>query len=47
MPNIAVEQEIIAATITIALVILYLHAADEHQHTTFQPKPSSEFAVRH
>jgi len=33
MPNIALEQEAIAAAITIAL-ILYLHACDVHQHYT-------------
>jgi len=31
MPNIALEQGVIAAAITIAL-ILYLHASDVHQH---------------
>jgi len=31
MPNIALEQEVIAAAITIALVLLYLHASDVHQ----------------
>jgi len=31
MPNIAHEQVVIAAAITIAL-ILYLHASDVHQH---------------
>ena len=35
MPNIALEQEVIAAAITIALVVLYLHASDVHQHSTF------------
>jgi len=34
MPNIALEQEVIAAAITIVL-ILYLHASDIHQHSTF------------
>jgi len=34
MLNIALEQEVIAAAITIAL-ILYLHASDVHQHSTF------------
>jgi len=34
MPNNALEQEVIAATVTIAL-ILYLHASDVHQHSTF------------
>jgi len=34
MPNIALEQEVIAAAITIAF-ILYLHASDVHQHSTF------------
>ena len=29
----ALEQEVIAASITIALVILYLHASDVHQHS--------------
>jgi len=33
--NIAVEQEAIAAAITIARLILYLHAWDVHQHCTF------------
>jgi len=33
--NIALEQEVIAAAITIALLILYLHAANVHQHNTF------------
>jgi len=33
--NIAVEQEVIAAAITIALVILYLHVSDVHQHRMF------------
>jgi len=35
MPNIALEQEAIAAAITITLVILYLHDSDVHQHSTF------------
>jgi len=34
MPNVALEQEVIAAAITIAL-ILCLHASDVHQHSTF------------
>jgi len=34
MPNIALEQEVIEPAITIAL-ILYLHASDVHQHSTF------------
>jgi len=33
--NMATEQEIIAATITIALLILYLHSLNVHQHSTF------------
>jgi len=33
--DIAVEQEVIAAAMTIALLILYLHALDVHQHSTF------------
>jgi len=33
--TIAVEQEVIAADITIVLLILYLHASDVHQHSTF------------
>jgi len=33
--TIAVEQEVIAADITIALLILYLHALDVHPHSTF------------
>jgi len=36
MHNIALEQEVITATITIAL-ILYLHASDVHQYSTFNP----------
>jgi len=37
MPNTALEQDVIAADITIALVILYLHASDVglHQHSMF------------
>jgi len=31
MPNIALEQEVIAAAIMLVL-ILYLHASDVHQH---------------
>jgi len=34
MPNVALEQEDIVAAITIAL-ILYLHASDVHQRSTF------------
>jgi len=34
MPNIALEQEVIAAAIAIAL-IAYLHASDVHQYSTF------------
>jgi len=30
-----VEQEVIAADITIARLLLYLHASDAHQHSTF------------
>jgi len=33
--NIAVEPEVIAATIMIALLILHLHASDAHQHSMF------------
>jgi len=33
--NIAVEQEITTAAITIALLIQYLHTSDVHQHSTF------------
>jgi len=33
--TIAVKQEVIAVDITIALLILYLHALDVHQHSTF------------
>jgi len=33
--NIAVEREVIGAAITIALLILHLHASDVHQHSTF------------
>jgi len=31
--NIADEQEVIVAAITIALLMLYLHSSDVHQHT--------------
>jgi len=34
MPNIALEQEVIAATITTAL-ILFLYASDVRQNSTF------------
>jgi len=34
MPNIALEQEAIAAATTFAL-ILYLHASDVNQHSMF------------
>ena len=34
--NTAVEQEGIAAAMTIALLILYLHTSDVHQHSTFE-----------
>jgi len=34
MPNTALEQEVIASAITIGLM-LYLHASDIHQHSTF------------
>jgi len=33
--TIALEQEVIAAAITIAFVIVYLHASDVHQHSMF------------
>ena len=32
MPNVALEEEVIAAAITIVR-ILYLHASDVHQHS--------------
>jgi len=35
MPNTALEQELIAAAITIGL-ILYLHASDVYQHSMFK-----------
>jgi len=35
MPNIALEQEVIATDITIALLMLYLHASDVHQQSKF------------
>jgi len=35
MPNLALEQEVVAAAITIALLILYLYASHVHQHSTF------------
>jgi len=35
MLNIGLEQEVIAAAITTALVVLYLHVSDVHQHSTF------------
>ena len=41
--NIGVEQEVIAAHITIALLMLYLYASDVHQHSTFNLKPSRDF----
>jgi len=34
MPNVALEEEVIVAATTIAL-IQYLHASDVHQHSTF------------
>ena len=47
--NIAVEQDVIAAAFTIALLILYLYASDVQctptQHV--QTKPSSDSALRH
>jgi len=48
MPNTALEQEVIVVAITIALVILYLHASDVQCTPTqhIQPKPSSDFALR-
>jgi len=33
--NIAIEQEVIEAAITIAFLILHLHSSDIHQHRTF------------
>jgi len=33
--NIADEQEVIAAAMASALLTLYLHALDVHQHSTF------------
>jgi len=33
--DIAVEQDVIVTAITFALVILYLHASDVHQHRMF------------
>jgi len=35
MPNIALEQKVITAAITIALLMLYLYASHVHQHNTF------------
>jgi len=35
MPDIALEQKVITAAITIALLILYLCASHVHQHSTF------------
>jgi len=35
MLGAALEQEVIAAAITTALVILHLHASDVHQHSLF------------
>jgi len=48
MPNIALEQEVIAAAITIAL-IMYLHASDVHQHRTFNRSWTASllFVLRH
>jgi len=42
MPNIALEQEVIAAAIMIAL-ILYLHASDVHQYRTFNRSWTATF----
>ena len=33
--NISVDEDVIAADITTALLVLYLHASDVHQHSTF------------
>jgi len=33
--HISVEQEVLPADITTALLVLYLHASDVHQHSTF------------
>jgi len=35
MPSISLEQEVIVAAITTALVILYVHSSDVHQHSMF------------
>jgi len=43
--NTAVEQEVIAADMTTALLILYLHALDVHQHSTFN-RSRTETALR-
>jgi len=43
--NIVIEQEVIVATITIAL--LYLRASGVHQHTFNRSLPSSVFTQRH
>jgi len=41
MPSIALEQEVIAAYITTALVMLYLHASDVHQHMFIHSRAAS------
>jgi len=44
--NIAVVHEVIGVAITIALLILYVHASDVHQHSTFT-QSLAETLLRH
>jgi len=41
--NVTVEQDVIVAAITIALIILYLYASDVHQHSTFNRGRAATF----
>jgi len=43
MPRIALGQEVSAAAITTALVILYSHASDVHQHSMFNRRRVANF----
>jgi len=42
----AIEQEVIAAAIAIALLILYLHSPNAHQHSTFM-EAEQRLTLRH
>ena len=44
MLGTALEQEVIAAAITTALVILHLHASDVHQHSLFNQSRAATFS---